>query len=82
MTQSKNIPIRQIPQSRLTPARAAGWERELPAPGPFEPQVQKAGRGNDMVRALATGMLVMYPVVAILVTVVAASLLLGLGAPA
>lgn len=81
MTLKTNTLDRETLQSRLTPARA-GAARNLPAPGPFEPAGQKGGRGNDVVRALATGMLVMYPVAAIVVTVVAASLLLGFGGPA
>jgi hypothetical protein len=81
MTKKKNTLIRETLQTRLTPARLGEWlGKDAPAPGPFEPQSER-GVGNDVVRALATGMLVMYPVAAIVVVVVATSLLLGLGTP-
>ena len=78
----KNTLIRETLQTRLKPARVSEWlGKDMPAPGPFEPQAER-GVGNDLVGALATGMLVMYPVAAIVVVVVASSLLLGLGTPA
>ena len=83
MLKKKNTLIRETLQARLKPARVGDWlGKDAPAPGPFEPQAAEPGVGNDVVRALATGMLVMYPVAAIVVVVVATSLLLGLGTPA
>jgi hypothetical protein len=82
MTKKKNTLIRETLQTRLKPARLGEWlGKDAPAPGPFEPSAER-GVGNDVVRALATGMLVMYPVAAIVVVVVATSLVLGLGTPA
>lgn len=81
MTSTKPA-IRETLQPRLQPARTVERTATLPVPGPFEPASERPARGNDMVRAMATGMLVMYPVAAIVVAVVATSLLLGLGAPA
>ncbi|MGE3308211.1 MAG: hypothetical protein AB7I52_19805 [Rhizobiaceae bacterium] len=83
MTMTSTKPaIRETLPTRLQPARAVERTATLPVPGPFEPTGERPARGNDMVRAVATGMLVMYPVAAIVVAVVATSLLLGLGAPA
>ncbi len=65
----------------LKPA-AASLRETPPTPGPFHPQDGGPGRANDVVRAFATGLLVMYPMVAIVAVVVATSLLLGLGTPA
>jgi hypothetical protein len=75
--------------SRLTEKAAAGLRpasaalpKSTAVPGPFEADRVTAGRANDLVRAFATGLLVMYPVAAIVCAVVAASILLGFDTPA
>ncbi|MGE0502856.1 MAG: hypothetical protein AB7I79_17055 [Rhizobiaceae bacterium] len=65
----------------LRPA-AAALSEATPAPGPFEANPAVNGRANDLVRAFATGLLVMYPVAAIVCAIVAASALLGFDTPA
>ena len=83
MTKTKKTMTTRSTQAAagLKPA-AASSPRNTPAPGPFGPQDGAPGRANDLVRAFATGLLVMYPVAAIVGAIVATSLLLGFGTPA